>query len=89
MYKSAIKTPETGDEETLKFSFTIDLEKICPMTIIDQIAMTKNKRGNQMGKSPDSMRSLSLRMSANLMIKGLAIILNNAPVPNNAINDRV
>ena len=81
--------PETGGEELLTLSFIIDLEKICPMTIIDQIAIAKNNKGNQMGRSPDSMRSLLPRMSANLMINGLAIILNNAPVPNSAINDRV
>jgi hypothetical protein len=89
MYKSATKIPETGGEELLTLSFIIDLEKICPMTITDQIAIAKNNKGNQMGRSPASMRSLLLRISENLMIRGLAMILNNAPVPNSAINDRV
>jgi len=89
MYNNATKIPETGGEELLTLSFIIDLEKICPMTITDQIAIAKNNRGNQMGRSPDSMRSLLPRISANLMINGLAMILNNAPVPNSAINDRV
>ena len=89
MYNSATKIPETGGEELLTLSFIIDLEKICPMTITDQIAIAKNNRGNQMGRSPDSITSLLPRISANLMINGLAMILNNAPVPNSAINDRV
>ena len=89
MYKSATATPEIGGEEALNLSFTIDLEKICPITIIDHIAMTKNNKGSQIGRSPDSIRSLSLKISANRMIKGLAMILNKAPVPNNAINVRI
>ena len=89
MYKSATATPEIGGEEVLDLSFIIDLEKICPITIIDHIAMIKNKKGSQIGRSPDSARSLSLKISANLMIRGLAIILNIAPVPNNAISVRV
>ena len=87
MYNSATKIPETGGEELLTLSFIIDLEKICPMTITDQIAIAKNNRGSQMGKSPDSMRSLLPRISANRMINGLAMILNSAPVPNSAIKD--
>ena len=89
MYKSATATPEIGGEEALDLSFTIDLEKICPITIIDHIAMIKNNKGSQIGRSPASARSLSFKISANRMIKGLAIILNIAPVPNNAISVRV
>ena len=87
MYNNATKIPETGGDALLTFSFIIDLEKICPMTITDQIAIAKNKRGSQMGKSPDSITSLFPRISANRMISGLAMILNSAPVPNSAIND--
>ena len=89
MYKSATATPEIGEEEALNLSFTIDLEKICPITIIDHIAMIKNNKGSQIGRSPDSIRSLSLKISANQMLKGLTMILNKAPVPNNAINVRI
>ena len=87
MYNNATKIPETGGEELLTLSFIIDLEKTCPITITDQIAIAKNKRGSQMGKSPDSITSLFPRISANRMINGLAMILNSAPVPNSAIND--
>ena len=74
MYNSATKIPETGGEELLTLSFIIDLEKTCPITITDQIAIAKNKRGNQMGKSPDSITSLFPRISANRMINGLATV---------------
>ena len=89
MYRSAIATPEIGGEEELELSFIIDLEKICPITMIDQMAIIKNNKGNQRGRSAESIGSLLLRISANLMINGLAMILNIAPEPNKAIKVRV
>ena len=89
MYKSATATPDIGGLEILSFVDVIDLERIWPMTIIDQIAMAKNRSGNQIGRSPDSMRSSCSNNDENLIINGLAIRLNNAPVPNNAINERI
>ena len=53
--------------------------------MIDQMAMIKNNKGSQRGRSAESIGSLLLRISANLMIKGLAMILNSAPEPNKAI----
>ena len=57
--------------------------------MIDQMAIIKNKKGSHRGRSAESIGSLLLRISANLMIKGLAMILNSAPVPNNAIKVRL
>ena len=57
--------------------------------MIDQMAIIKNNKGSQRGRSAESSGSLLLRISANLMIKGLAMTLNSAPEPNKAIKVRV